>query len=106
MRLLPMPDEIAKDVAAHKEALVRELTDAPQGIRDSEMPPAPPLYNGQVGPSPTSDYIDPGERILPVGGGDDPSTGEETDPGIAAAGGTGVGDADTDGAVRTGLDPA
>ena len=99
-----MPDEIAQDVEAHKAAIVRELTDAPQGVRDSDMPPPPPLTEGQVGPSPTSDYINPGQELAPTGAGDDPDTGEEPDPGIANSGGTG--DADTDGATRTGLDPA
>ena len=101
-----MPDDIATDAEALKEDLVRELADAPQGVRDSEMPPPPPLTHGQVGPSPTEDYINPGQQIPPVGGGSDPATGEEVDPGIANSGGTGVGDADTDGATRTGLDPS
>ncbi|MBV9849550.1 MAG: hypothetical protein JO250_07665 [Armatimonadetes bacterium] len=101
-----MPDEIAQASEALKDRLARELADAPQGVRDSDMPPPPPLTEGQVGPSPTSDYVNPGQQIPPVGAGADPATGEEPDPGIANAGGTGVGDADTDGATRTGLDPA
>ncbi len=75
-------------------------------VLDTDMPAPPPLTQGQVGPSPTSDEIVPGQRIPPVGAGDDSSTGEEVDAGIADAGGTGVGDADTDGATRTGLDPS
>jgi hypothetical protein len=75
-------------------------------VQDADMPAPPPLTQGQVGPSPTSDDISPGQRIPPVGAGDDPATGEEADPGVFDAGGTGVGDADTDGATRTGLDPS
>ena len=101
-----MSDDLAQDSAAHKAAIVRELTEAPQGVRDSEMPAPPPVPGGQVGPNPAGNYSDPGEDIPPVGAGDDPATGEEVDPGIANAGGTGVGDADTDGATRTGLDPS
>ena len=101
-----MPDDIAKAVEAHKDALVRELTDAAQGVTDEDMPPPPPLTHGQVGPSPTENYVNPGQLIPPTGAGSDPATGEEVDPGVAYSGGTGIGDADTDGATRTGLDPA
>ena len=82
-----MPDDIAQDAEALKTRLVRELTDAPQGITDEDMPPPPPLTHGQVGPSPTENYINPGQRIPPVGAGSDPATGEEVDPGVANAGG-------------------
>ena len=82
-----MPDNIAQDADALKDRLVRELADAPQGVTDEDMPPPPPLTHGQVGPSPTENFINPGQRIPPVGGGSDPATGEETDPGIANSGG-------------------
>jgi hypothetical protein len=92
-----MSDNPTEDL---KKRLIDELLDAPQGTRDSEMPPSPNPFGGEVGP-------DPGDTTLPVvdlsdstGAGDSPETGEEDDPGIADAGGVNSGSAD--GSTRTG----
>jgi len=91
---------VSKDYAEDvKERLVRELADAPQGVRDSEMPMPPPKPTGQVGPSPTADTIPPG-LTAEVDNFPDGETGEEVDPGIANAGG--VDAPNTDGSTRTG----
>ena len=82
-----------------KERLVRELTDAPQGINDSDMPmPGNPNPTGEVGPSPTADSIPAGDQIM-ADSFDPDETGEEIDPGVAEAGGVDV--ANTDGSART-----
>lgn len=84
-----------------KKRLADELVNAPQGTRDSEMPPpGNPNLTGQVGPSPTSDDVPPNLQILPTGAGGLPETGEEIDPGVADAGG--VNARNTDGTTRTG----
>ena len=39
-------DDLSKE---HKKQIVAELTSAPQGVRDSDMPPSPPSPTGTVG---------------------------------------------------------
>lgn len=93
-----MPDELTD---AKRAQLVKELTDAPQGTRDAQMPPSPNPFGGQVGPDPAEDAltaIDLGS--MPGVGTEEHLTGEETDPGIADAGG--VNASNTDGSTRTG----
>lgn len=81
-----------------KDRLLHELTDAPQGVNDSEMPmPGNPNPTGETGPSPGSNSIP--ESFAALDGDFSPNeTGEEEDPGVASAGGVGVNN--TDGAVR------
>ena len=91
-----MSEDYTEDV---KERLVRELTDAPQGINDSDMPmPGNPNPTGEVGPCPTADSIPAGDQIM-ADRFDPDETGEEIDPGVAEAGGVDV--ANTDGSART-----
>lgn len=92
-----MPDNPTEEM---KKRLVNELADAPQGTRDSEMPPSPDPFGGEVGPDPSDDalpLIDMGES--PGVGDLEHETGEESDPGIAYAGGVNASDAD--GSTRT-----
>jgi hypothetical protein len=73
-----------------KDRLLHELTDAPQGINDSDMPmPGNPNPTGEVGPSPSADSIPESLAALEGGLGLD-ETGEEEDPGDADAGGVNV----------------
>ena len=90
-----MSQDYTEDV---KERLLHELTDAPQGINDSEMPmPGNPNPTGEVGPSPGANSIP--ESLAALDGDFSPDeTGEEEDPGVADAGGVGVDN--TDGASR------
>ena len=86
---------------AKRDQLVKELTDAPQGTRDSQMPPSPNPFGGQVGPDPADSAltaIDLG--TTPGVGAEEHQTGEEADSGIADAGG--VNASNTDGSTRTG----
>ena len=79
-----MSEDYTEDV---KDRLLRELTDAPQGVNDSEMPmPGNPNPTGEVGPSPGPDSIP--ESFAALDGDFGPEeTGEEEDPSEAAAGG-------------------
>ncbi len=81
-----------------KEKLLHELTDAPQGINDSDMPmPGNPNPTGEVGPSPGPNSIP--ESFAALDGDFGPNeTGEEEDPGDAYAGGVNANN--TDGAIR------
>lgn len=77
---------------------VDELLAAPQGVNDSDMPmPPSPAFGGEVGTSPSSDTIPPGDPL--DGGKTLTETGEEPDPGVFNAGG--VDAPDTDGMSRT-----
>ncbi|MGI4787662.1 MAG: hypothetical protein ACRYFS_02300 [Janthinobacterium lividum] len=81
-----------------KERLLHELTDARQGVNDSEMPmPGNPNLTGEVGPSPGPNSIPESFAALDGEKGPD-ETGEEEDPGDAYAGGVNANN--TDGAVR------
>ena len=73
-----------------KDRLLHELTDAPQGVNDSEMPmPGNPNPTGETGPSPRPNSIP--ESLAALDGDFAPEeTGEEEDPGDASAGGVGV----------------
>lgn len=81
-----------------KERLLHEMTDAPQGFNDSDMPmPGNPNPTGETGPSPGPDTIP--ESFAALDGDFTPDeTGEEEDPGDAYAGG--VNADNTDGAIR------
>ena len=82
----------------YKDKILHELTDAPQGVNDSDMPmPGNPNSTGETGPSPGPNSI---PESLDALDGDFTvdETGEEEDPGDAYAGGVGVNN--TDGAVR------
>lgn len=79
---------------------VDELTRAPQGVNDSDMPmPPSPAFGGEVGTSPSSDAIPPGDPSESGGGKTLTETGEEPDPAVFDAGG--VAAPDTDGMSRT-----
>ena len=81
-----------------KERLLHELTDAPQGVSDRNMPmPGNPNPTGETGPSPGPDVIPDGFAALD-GDFTPDETGEAEDPGDAHAGGVGV--VNTDGAIR------
>ena len=90
-----MSQDYTEDV---KERLLHELTDAPQGINDSDMPmPGNPNLTGETGPSPGPNTIP--ESFAALDGDFTPNeTGEEEDPGDANAGGVNV--VNTDGAIR------
>ena len=81
-----------------KERLLHELTDAPQGINDSDMPmPGNPNPTGETGPSPGPNIIP--DSLAALDGEFTPDeTGEEEDPGDADAGGVNANN--TDGAIR------
>ena len=82
----------------YKDKMLHELTDAPQGVNDSDMPmPGNPNLTGETGPSPGPNSI---PESLDALDGDFTvdETGEEEDPSDAYAGGVGVNN--TDGAVR------
>ncbi len=82
----------------YKDKILHELTDAPQGINDSDMPmPSNPNLTGETGPSPGPNSIPESLNALD-GNFTVDETGEEEDPGDAYAGGVGVNN--TDGAVR------
>ncbi len=72
---------------AVKDRLLHELTDAPQGVNDSDMPlPGNPNPTGETGPSPGPNSIP--ESYAALDGDFAPNeTGEEEDPGTARAGG-------------------
>lgn len=90
-----MSQDYTEDV---KEKLLHELTNAPQGVNDSDMPmPGNPNSTGEVGPSPGPDSIPESFAALDGDFGPD-ETGEEEDPGDANAGGVNANN--TDGAVR------
>ena len=90
-----MSDNYTEDV---KERLLHELTDAPQGVSDSDMPmPGNPNSTGETGPSPGPNTI-PESFAAQDGEFGLDETGEEEDPGDAYAGGVGVNN--TDGASR------
>ncbi len=95
-----MSDNPTEDL---KQRLVNELVDAPQGTRDSQMPPSPNPFGGQVGSSPADDALPVLDLSSETGAGASTATGEETDPGIGDAGGV---EDSADGAARTGLDPS
>lgn len=79
---------------------VHELTSAPQGVNDSDMPmPPSPAFGGEVGSSPSSDDIPPGDPSVSGDGGKPVGTGEDPDPGVFNAGG--VDAPNTDGMSRT-----
>lgn len=81
-----------------KERLLHELTDAPQGVNDSDMPmPGNPNLTGETGTSPGPNSIPESLNALD-GDFTVDETGEEEDPGDADAGGVAVNN--TDGAVR------
>ena len=81
-----------------KDRLLHELTDAPQGVNDSDMPmPGNPNPTGETGPSPGPNSIPESFAALD-GDFTANETGEEEDPGDAYAGGVGVNN--TDGAIR------
>ena len=96
-----MPDDPTE---ALKERLANELADAPQGTRDSEMPMPPPPPFDQVGPSPTSDALPPGDPAVTGAGTPPGATGEEADPGDFDAGGVNATDADGVALARPGAD--
>ena len=82
----------------YKDKILHELTDAPQGVNDSDMPmPGNPNPTGETGPSPGPNTI---PESLDALDGDftTDETGEEEDPGDAHAGG--VNADNTDGAIR------
>ena len=81
-----------------KERMLHELTDAPQGVNDSDMPmPGNPNPTGEVGPSPGPNSIP--ENLAALDGDFSlDETGEEEDPYDADAGG--VNADNTDGAIR------
>ena len=90
-----MSQDYTEDV---KERMLHELTDAPQGFNDSDMPmPGNPNPTGEIGPSPGPNSIP--ENLAALDGDFTPDeTGEEEDPGDAYAGGVGV--VNTDGAIH------
>ena len=92
-----MSDNPTEDL---KQRLVNEMADAPQGKRDSQMPPSPNPFGGEVGPDPADDTLPSIDMSDSTGAGDSTETGEEDDPGIADAGG--VNSPDADGSTRTG----
>ncbi len=99
-----MSQDYTEDV---KERLVREMTDAPQGTSDSEMPlPGNPNPTGEVGPSPGPDTIPAGDPTLTEPGSlgvDD--MGEQEDPGVADAGGVNANNTDGTAALDHPMNP-
>ena len=89
-----MSQDYTEDV---KERLVREMTDAPQGTNDSEMPmPGNPTSTGETGPSPGPDTIPAGDLTMTEPGslGITGDMGEVEDPGDANAGGVNANNTD------------
>ncbi len=85
-----------------KTRLAESLADAPQGTRDSQMPPANgpgPNPQGQVGPSPTSDQLPSGDPAAQGISSQPTQTNQEMDWEAGDAGG--VNAANTDGSTRT-----
>lgn len=86
------------DTEEVKDRLLHDLTDAPPGVNDSDMPlPGNPNPTGETGPSPGPDSIP--ESFAALDGDFGPEeTGEEEDPHNADAGG--INASNTDGAIR------
>jgi len=93
------------DTEEVKDRLVREMTDAPQGVNDSDMPmPGNPNPTGETGPSPGPDTIP--ENLAALDGDFTVNeTGEEEDPGDAYAGGVNANNTDGTAALDHPMNP-